>query len=801
MKTVKTSNQLFLFLLISFLWVNFSFAQKETIIRLKNKKYLSIQACTNQIFRIRISSDKEFPESLMERYGIIKTDWNQTEFSTRNEKDKKIILTKNYRILVDNNAGDITIEDLKGKSIIGNISFPDEGDPVVSGLKESLNNKFKKTKTGSGIIGDTNYSASKKKKKNGNQNTGNSLISISLKEAERFYGGGSTSRDNIQHRGEALRMWATYQIAEVPIPFLMSSNGWGIFNNTTSLNFFDIGRYDNDKLFVFNTTTDTDFYIMLGESMDDVIGLYTTITGKPYLLPKWMYGLAFGGNTIENQMDIMNDAVRFRDEEIPCDLFWIEPQWMGKYYDYSTSKNWDFDKFPGEPWWNADSDNKKNENSRLFIYKLHKLGFKLGLWLCIDHDLSIVEEDNIAEKKGKKLSGQEHWFDHLTKFIDEGVDGFKLDPGRTLDEHPDRKYYNGYSDKEMHNLNQVLLQKQMEETFRKHKGIRSYHHYCGGYAGAQHWGALNSGDNGGGRTALFDQLNLGLSGLMNTSCDVMEVSENNLGAMHMGFFIPWVQVNSWYGLLHPWYLPPVEKNAFRFYSQLRHDLIPYIYSAAINGSMTGKPILRAMALEFPDDRNTDNLIYQYMFGENLLVGVSSDSIYLPKGNWIDFWTGEKKAGGKTIRAGFPENRGGQLFIKSGAIIPFQKSQQYITTDFPDTLTVKVYPEGKTSYTLFEDDGISYKYKEGIIAETEFICNEQADEVLFTINLKNDNYRSELENRVFQIEIFCKQPKELTLNDSRLDQKNWSYNKEEEKLKLTIKMNRTEPVKLIVKKQN
>ncbi len=769
--------------------------ENKHIIKINNHKFIQIEPYTDRIIRIRVSDHKDFPETLMERYGIIKTDWNKTEFSAENKDDKKIIATSSFKILTDKKTGSISVKDLKGRTIIDNISFLDDHDKTVSGLRKSLNSKFKKTKRGTGIIGDTGSTAEKKDRKKVKNINKNSVISFSLKKDERFYGGGSTSRDHVQHRGEALRMWATYQIAEVPVPFMMSSDGWGIFNNTTQLNFFDIGRFDKNKMFLYNTTGDTDLYLMLGESMDEVIDLYTTVTGKPYLLPKYMYGLAFGGNTIEDQMDIMDDAYNFRNEEIPCDLFWIEPQWMEKYYDFSTSKDWDFDKFPGEKWWNKGLDIKRNEYNTLFIHKLHELGFKLGLWLCIDHDLSIAEEDQVAENKGTKLSGKEHWFDHLTKFIDEGVDGFKLDPGHTLNEHPDRKYYNGYTDREMHNLNQVLLQKQMELTYRNYKGIRSYHHYCGGYAGAQHWGALNSGDNGGGRIALFDQINLGLSGLMNTSCDVMEVEENNLAAMHMGFFLPWVQVNSWYGLLHPWYLPPEEKEAFRFYSQLRYDLIPYIYSTAINGTLTGKSIVRAMALEFPDDRNTDDLTFQYMFGDHFLVGVSSDSVYLPKGNWIDFWTGEKIRGGKTVKSVFPKNRGGSLFIRSGAIIPCQEHKQYITTGFYDTLILKIYPEGRTSYTLLEDDGISYEYENGIIARTEFICNVQKDKITFSVTLKNDHYKKELENRRYEMQMFCDKPKKVILNGITQKEEDWKYNNEQKLLTFSFKTNSKKTVKL------
>lgn len=121
---------------------------------------------------------------------------------------------------------------------------------------------------------------------------------------------------NIQHRGEALRMWVSNQRSEIPVPFVMSSNGWGIFNNTTWLNFFDIGRFQKDKFFVYNNTSgDIDFYLMSGKSMSEVIKQYTTITGKSYVLPKWAYGLAFGGDILENQFNVMNDADRFRDEK------------------------------------------------------------------------------------------------------------------------------------------------------------------------------------------------------------------------------------------------------------------------------------------------------------------------------------------------------------------------------------------------------------------------------------------------------------------------------------------------------
>ena len=91
--------------------------------------------------------------------------------------------------------------------------------------------------------------------------------------------------------GRTLRMWTTYQHTEIPMPFMISSENWGIFNNTTRKNFFDIGNYQSDVFSIYNTTDEVDFYLMFGNSMPDVINYYTAITGRPYLLPKYAYGL------------------------------------------------------------------------------------------------------------------------------------------------------------------------------------------------------------------------------------------------------------------------------------------------------------------------------------------------------------------------------------------------------------------------------------------------------------------------------------------------------------------------------
>jgi len=770
-------------------------SKNSFVFPLKNKKFLNVQVCSEQVIRVRLAAKDDFTPTLMEKYGILKTDWNAVKASSKMEIGSRIIQTAGFQFILNEDSGELSIKDAAGKLVIQKVQlFHQESQPLCKVLGQSLEQYFGKEKHGGGIIGDANYTGIKSE--TDQLGPVPSVLQISLAADERFYGGGSTSRTNIQHRGEALRIWATYQKTEIPMPFLLSSAGWGIFNNTTYLNFFDIGRFQKDKLFVYNTSGEMDFYLMLGNSMSEVIKQYVTITGKPYLMPKWAYGLAFGGNTIENQFDMMNDAVRFREEKIPCELFWIEPQWMAKNYDFSTSKTWNQDKFPGEPFWEVNKM-PKYEHPTLFVHKLHLLGYKLALWLCIDHDMTIAAEDAIAVKNEKPQSGQEHWFNHLTNLMDQGVDGFKLDPGRTLDEHPERKYYNGSTDAEMHNLNQVLLPKQMQETFRGHKGIRAFQHYCGGYAGSQHWGASTSGDNGGGKDALYDQLNLGLSGFVNTSADVLEYVTDNKAGMHLGFFLPWVQINSWYSLHHPWFMPPIEKETFRYYAQLRNSLSPYIYSAAIEGSQTGMPIVRAMPLAFPDDRKTDNLIYQYMFGENLMVGVFSDSLYLPKGNWINYWSGEKMEGGKTVHCKIPENRGGLLFVKSGAIIPVLKPMLYIGEHPTDTLVLKVYPEKQSTYTLLEDDGISFDYEKGLTATTKFTCNQKGGQIDFVIGGIEGSYTGMPTNRVYELEIAMKEKPQSAFVNGQIST-GWSFTQTNILKLLVNEGNTSKDIRIVIK---
>ena len=271
-----------------------------------------------------------------------------------------------------------------------------------------------------------------------------------------------------------------WEQTEGPIPLLLSTGGWGIFVNTTWVHYYDLGRYEKDKAFFWGPGGQLDFYLLIGDTPAKLIELYTEITGKPRLLPLFGYGLTYVGQITQNEHEILNDARLFREKGIPCDIMGLEPQWMKKNYDTSHEKEWNPDKFYIPAWMGP------NSKSGTFIGGLDRIGFKLSLWLVCRDDMTMEEERQIAirEGRGKDFPAEpDAWFNHLQKFVRNGVRAFKMDPENLIQEHPDRKYYNGRCDLENHNLTQILYHKQMCLGYEQFTNQRAMTHYCAAYAG------------------------------------------------------------------------------------------------------------------------------------------------------------------------------------------------------------------------------------------------------------------------------------------------------------------------------
>jgi len=169
------------------------------------------------------------------------------------------------------------------------------------------------------------------------------------------------------------------------------------------------------------------------------------------------------------------------------------------------------------------------------------------------------------------------------------------------------------------------------------------------------------------------------------------------------------------------------------------------------------PIVRAMVLEFQDDPAIYDKDFQYMFGEELLVAPAFDNeettkdVYLPRGKWLDYWTGESYKGPQNIsyRAALDKL---PLFVKAGAIIPMQPDMNYVGEKPVDPLTLDIYPFETSSFTLYEDDGETEDYKKGDFALTTFVCIEREDGVIIDIGESKGQCEGKLKSRGYVLKV-------------------------------------------------
>ena len=166
----------------------------------------------------------------------------------------------------------------------------------------------------------------------------------------------------------------------------------------------------------------------------------------------------------------------------------------------------------------------------------------------------------------------------------------------------------------------------------------------------------------------------------------------------------------------------------RKYLEVRYRMLPYLYSAVRECATTGMPILRALWLHYPDDPKAVSRSDQYLWGRNVLVapivekGVTLRQVYLPRGDWYDFWTGECVEGGREISRQV-DLETMPLYIRAGSILPLGPVKQYTGEKVDQPLSVSIYPGGDASFLLYEDDGISFDYRKGAWMGTQLTWND------------------------------------------------------------------------------
>jgi alpha-glucosidase/alpha-D-xyloside xylohydrolase len=219
--------------------------------------------------------------------------------------------------------------------------------------------------------------------------------------------------------------------------------------------------------------------------------------------------------------------------------------------------------------------------------------------------------------------------------------------------------------------------------------------------------------------------------------------------------VPWGWGLADYGFVEGQQFPPDRselnnpeiENVCRKIAELRYQLIPYTYTLAADARDTGMPFMRAMWLHYPEDERTRGMGDQFLWGRDILVapvytrGATSRNVYLPAGDWYDWWTNEKQAGGRTVTrnvdlATIP------LYVRAGAIVPFDPVRQYMEQEVTEPTTIKVFAGADGNYRWYEDDGKSQEYLAGKFMWTELAWNDAAKRLV----IEHDGRAGTLESR-------------------------------------------------------
>lgn len=622
---------------------------------------------------------------------------------------------------------------------------------------------------------------------------------LKLGAEEHIYGFGEKFTD-FDKRGQDIHgwtgMWEFGSCEEEGeyknIPFFTSSKGYGIFINSTSRMTHKVGSETTISYSLELEDNLLDWIFIHGPSLKRILSKYTSITGRPSVPPKWSFGLwmsrgghpeVMGYGTRRKTEEICK---KLREKEIPCDVIHLDPDWMRSYHQCDLV--WDEEAFP-EP-------DKMADN-------LHEMGFKLSLWENpyvsrgteafregVENNYFVRDEDgltrvieNLAFTYGEEGTKPERgavvdfsnpeavewWKDKHRKLFDMGVDVFKTDFGEQAPENG--LYDNGLTGKYMHNYYPVLYNKAVFEVSEEKKGeglVWGRSAYAGSQRYPVNWGGDPMVSFEAMASTLRGGLSYGMSGCPFWSHDI----GGHFGVPDPELYVRWAQ----FGLLsshsrchgfeyrEPWKFGKRAEKIFKKFDRLRYRLIPYLYSYANVASSTGLPVMRPMVLEFQEDPNTYTMDTQYMLGEELLVAPvfnreGKKRVYLPRGAWYDYWTGEKYEGPKNLKFNLDLDEI-PLFVKGNSIVPIGPVMQYVGQKEFDPLTLRVFVENEANFEVFEKKGESFEIE---------ACRTEGKIVL----------KLEKADRNFTAEIYdVSEPKRIILDGSELSDSRWSYDAED-----------------------
>jgi len=565
---------------------------------------------------------------------------------------------------------------------------------------------------------------------------------FSLSPDEKIFGCGE-SFTKLDKRGQKVVLWADdangiqNEAIYKPIPFFMSSRGYGMFMHTSSPITCDFGKYFNSVNFMMIGDDELDLFVFLGQPKD-ILDEYTTLTGKAAMPPLWSFGLWMSRITYFSEEQGYQVADLLRKNKIPCDVIhfdtgWFEDDWR---CDYQFSKT------------------RFNDPAKM-IADLKRDGFHISLWQLpyftpknslfkeiIDKGLYVKNAKGNTPYEDATLDFSNPntvtWYqDKIGGLLKMGVGAIKVDFGEAAPQSG--IYASGNSGFYEHNLYPLRYNKTVADITRQITGeniIWARSAWAGSQRYPLHWGGDAENTNTGMEAELRGGLSFGLSGFSFWSHDiggfVLKTPEDIYRR-----WLPFGMLTS-HSRCHgappkePWEYGTAFMDYFRMIDELKYKLMPYIYAQAKYCTEHGLPMLRALFVEYPDDPGAWLVEDQYLFGSDILVAplfenVTERNVYLPTGRWIDYQTGKiYSAGWHKIEAGKMQV---VMLVREGAVIPHIKLAQSTMQMDWSNLELVVYADG------------SLKAK-------GLVCLP-SDNILHEITLKKDATGFSIENEPFK----------------------------------------------------
>ncbi len=612
-----------------------------------------------------------------------------------------------------------------------------------------------------------------------------------------LYGLGQHQTGKLNQRNQELLL--RQENMQIAVPFFQSPKGYGVFwDNYASSLFRDNGQ---ETSLESDAGDCIDYYFMYKGNMDGVIACMRNLTGQVPMYPLWTWGYWQSRERYVSQEELVNTVLQYRKLQVPLDGIVQDWQYWSTDNAYWNAVEFGNPNFPGPEKMMHDIHQL---NAHAIISVWPSFGPKTNIYKDLkDKNLLFPFETfpvpdsvrvmNIYDPRARDI----YWKYLNDNIFSRGMDGWWLDA--TEPEHQNIKESDYDSPTPLGSFRKVrnafpLLategvythQRQTSEEKRVYILTRS------AFAGQQRYAATSwSGDIDGKWEVLRSQipagLNFSLCGIPYWNTDIggfwVRDGGSSAYADYRELYVRWLQFGAFmpmmrshgtntpreiwqFGKKGDWAYDAIEK-----YIQLRYRLLPYNYALSWDVTSKAGTIMRALAMDFPEDKNTYAIDNQYMYGKAFLVcpvtqpfyvsgtkvdakinfnQMQTQAVYLPAGaEWYDFWTGQKIAGGQTIEKKVPIDIL-PLYIKAGSIVPMGPSVQYAEEKKWDDLEILVYPGQDATFTLYEDENNNYNYEKGVYSTILMQWNNT--DRTFTIAKREGNFPGMLQQRKFKVTL-------------------------------------------------